>query len=1155
MTTERKNFMQDTVTRFVKEKQNGLMLFEIPTGSGKTYQARKIIGQYIKGEILQNVPTIFYVSPLIKNVDDIYSELREDFKDDLETFDTSVLRLYPNAECVVKHLRDIENKIPFSITNKQSFKELKQQVDLYNQISNKGTVRNSTTEAYLNNIRKMYEPPFRREVVREIEKDSRTKRERKKKLQSKDFSWVKELYPSCMTDDRKVIIMTMSKFIAVNDPIIDKAYRFISYSKTKGALVFLDEFDATKTVVLNQEIERCCDFKFNLVKLFQQLSSNLKNMKYPKSVLVGSKDLTDKKSPLYAYTQMIKVISETQKQYSLNYRFKLESSEEREKCFLFDDFSLHTISTSEKNKKISIRKDKKTNKILISFVPKDENGQFKHLMQHLKGAINYFIQCCAMISRDYMNDYNNKHKDEKMNIEQAVSTVLDQFNLDESFNRTLVPIIVNDMSIPMENRHRDIMKTDFYIDGFKYYDFDDDIVHNETTSITMCYFENTPEKFLLSLTNIARVVGLSATATVESILANYDLNYIKTKLGNNYHELAAYEKQRIKNKALERMGGNYAINVEQISCNYDKSETELTTLVNPFFKTQKSREKVCGILSKYIDDKEENKYYDIARFLKSMQAVKRFILDKQAKALLVMTNRNIVINDDRHVFSLNIAEDVIAEIADECGECAPKIHYLQGEDFQNQKENYLKSMSIGEKVVLFTCYNTAGSGQNLQYEYNDEVKDIDSIYVEMPTNALVHENYLNEESNLIKYIYQQEVLKKDGGVPPVKIMGNIVSAFKKWSVPHKSLYFHKEVYYTNSVNNHHVRTLIQAVGRLCRTPDKQGDVNIYVDSDIYDKIDFSFLTEKDIFLNREFEELIKQNKKSSKNNERMIKINQALDANERNLSRIGNILSENKLSWREEDIKQWQDIRDFVLRYPTAAFEDITKAKSTYNLDSLDDFYLYAQDNEKINKYYYTVEDEHCTGIYYDFGVMGQALEVSAETSRLTALMRIPKLKEQFIKCGFATEFKQNDGVLLPSIFHNIYKGTLGETVGQFMLNEWGWVLDEITDPLKFEKFDFCLKVAPNIYIDFKNWSDKANSEDYRKNLIAKSREKLTSINGKKVFIINMVADEFVMHDLGNVVTVSTIFRKKGACLYELDDTHVNALIAKIMEAVYESNN
>ncbi len=1147
--------MQDTVTRFVNEKQNGLMLFEMPTGSGKTYQARKIIGKYIKKEILQNVPTIFYVSPLIKNVDDIYSELREDFKDDLETFDASVLRLYPNAECVIKYLQDIENRIPYTIVNKQSFKELKQQVDLYNQVSNYGTIRNSTTEAYLSNIRKTYEPPFRRDLVREIEKNCKTKRERKRKLQSKEYSWVKELYPSCMTDDRKVIIMTMSKFIAVNDPIIDKAYRFISYSKTKGALIFFDEFDATKSVVLNQEIERCKDYKFNLVKLFQQLSGNLKNMKDPMSILVGSKDPTDKTSPLYAYTQMKKVIFETQEENNLDYRFKLESNEERDKCFLFDDFSLHTISTSDKNKRISIHTDNRTNHITISFVAKDETGNFNRLMQQLKGAINYFIKCCAMISRDYLNDYNDKHKDEKMNIEQAVSTVLDQFNLDENINRTLIPIIVNDMSIPVESRHRDIMKTDFYLDGFKYYDFEDDIVHNETTSITMCYFENTPEKFLLSLTNIARVVGLSATATVDSVLANYDLNYIKKKLGNNYHELTPTEKQRIKKKALERMGGDYAINVEQISCDYDKSEADLTTLVNQVFTSKKSREKVCGILSKYIDDGEENKFYDIARFLKTMQAVKCFILNEHAKALLVMTNRNIVINDDWHVFSLNVAEEVIAEIAEECGERKPEIHYLQGEDFQNQKENYLRSMSIGEKVVLFTCYNTAGSGQNLQYEYNDEVKDIDSIYIEMPTNALVHEKYLNEESNLIKYIYQQEVLKKDGGVPPIKIMGNIVSAFKQWSAPHKSLYFHKEVYYTSSVNNHHVRTLIQAVGRLCRTPDKQCDVNIYVDSDIYDKIDFSFLTEKDVFLNREFEELIKLNKKSDKNNERMVKINRALDANERDLSRINNILSENKQAWRDEDIKQWKAIRDFVLRYPTISNEDLIRAKNAYSLDSLDDFYLYAQDGEKIDKYYYTVDGENCTGIYYESKIAGKALEASADKSRLSALMRVPELKLRFIERGFAIDFDKNDGVLLPSIFQNIYKGALGEVAGRIMLEDWGWELNEIEDSLKFEKFDFCLKLAPNIYIDFKNWTNKADSENYRNQLVAKSREKLTSINGKKVFIINMVADDFVIHDLGNVITVSTIFRKQGAYLYKLDRPNIDKLVAKIKEAVDESNN
>lgn len=1142
--------MQGAVTRFVEDKKNGLMLLEMPTGSGKTYQTRKIIGQYIRGEILQDVPSIFYISPLIKNVNDIYNEIREDLKDDLELFNANVLRLYPNAECVVKYLETIENKLPFLITNKKSFKELKQQVDLYNQVSNHGEIRNSTTEAYLNNIRKTYEPPFRRDVVKELEKSCKTKRERKKKLKSKEFFWIKDLYPSCMTDERKVIIMTMSKFISVNDPIIDKAYRFISYSKTNGALVFLDEFDATKAVVLNQEIERCTDFKFNLIKLFQQLSSNLKNMKDPVSILVGSKDPIDIMSPLYAYTQMKKVILETQEEYNLDYRFKLESSEERDKCFLFDDFSLHTISTSDKNKRISINTDDKTNHIIISFVTKEESGLFNRLMQRLKGAINYFIKCCAMISRDYLNDYNDKHKDEKMNIEQAVSTIIDQFNFDENIARTLTTLIVNDMSIPMESRHKDIMKTDFYMDGFRYYDFEDDMLHNETTSIFMCYFENTPEKFMLSLTNIARVVGLSATATVDSVLANYDLHYIRKRIGHNFHELTAAEKQRIKQEALERMCGNYSINVEQIALDYDKSKTELDELVAKCFESPKSRERVYGILSRYIDENEDDKYYNIARFLKSMLAVKRFMQNTQAKALLVMTNRNIVVNGDRHVFSLEVAIEVIAEIAEECKVNTPKIHYLQGDDFQNQKENYLASMSIGEKVVLFTCYNTAGSGQNLQYEYNDEVNDIDSIYIEMPTNALIHEKYLNEEVNLIKYIYQQEVLRKEGGVAPTIIMGNIVSAFKKWSIPNKSPFFHKEIYYTGAVNNHHVRTLIQAVGRLCRTPDKRVDVNIYIDSKIYENIDFSFLLENEVFLNREFEEIIKCNRKSNKTNERMIKINQALDANERDLSRIGNILSDNRVSWREDDIKQWNDIRDFVLRYPTISYEELEKAKSYYSLDSLDDFFLYAQNGEKIDKYYYLCEGDNCTAIYFDSGT---GYEASAEKARLSALMRIPKVKQFFKDKDYAIDFKLKDGVLLPATLQNIYKGALGEVAGRFLLESWGWKLSDITDPTKFEKFDFCLEVAPDVYIDFKNWSE--NTREEQKYLIAKSKEKLSAIYGKKVFIINMVAEEFSMHDFGTVVTVSTIFKKKGVCLYELDYENINVLIATIKEAVDESRN
>ena len=47
--------MHCAVERFVKAKENGLCLIDMPTGTGKTYLTQKIIGRYIRKEILQDV--------------------------------------------------------------------------------------------------------------------------------------------------------------------------------------------------------------------------------------------------------------------------------------------------------------------------------------------------------------------------------------------------------------------------------------------------------------------------------------------------------------------------------------------------------------------------------------------------------------------------------------------------------------------------------------------------------------------------------------------------------------------------------------------------------------------------------------------------------------------------------------------------------------------------------------------------------------------------------------------------------------------------------------------------------------------------------------------------------------------------------------------
>lgn len=63
-------------------------------------------------------------------------------------------------------------------------------------------------------------------------------------------------------------------------------------------------------------------------------------------------------------------------------------------------------------------------------------------------------------------------------------------------------------------------------------------------------------------------------------------------------------------------------------------------------------------------------------------------------------------------------------------------------------------------------------------------------------------------------------------------------------------------YDSDSVNNHIVKVLIQAVGRICRTENKNDNISIYVDEQILQKICFSSALDDDIMLNPEFQMIV-----------------------------------------------------------------------------------------------------------------------------------------------------------------------------------------------------------------------------------------------------------------------------------------------------------
>jgi len=130
--------------------------------------------------------------------------------------------------------------------------------------------------------------------------------------------------------------------------------------------------------------------------------------------------------------------------------------------------------------------------------------------------------------------------------------------------------------------------------------------------------------------------------------------------------------------------------------------------------------------------------------------------------------------------------------------------------------------------------------------------------------------------------------------------------------------------------------------------------------------------------------------------------------------------------------------------------------------------------------------------------------EAGEKNSYLPYAMKYSGMREHFIKLGYATTFEKNMYMMSPVLFHNIYKGALGEVCGEFILSrERGMKLKPINDPDRFEFFDF--ELNDGIYVDFKNW--KPTYLQDRESTTERIRQKLDTIKGKRAYIINLVGN------------------------------------------------
>lgn len=602
--------MKQAIVNFCKSMDTGLFLLDMPTGFGKTYSVLDfMVDNYDAPEFKDK--KIFFVTTLKKNLPD--KELREHFarRGKADDYDKYCLRIEANADMVVQKLDELyrARKIPPTITMKQEFKDLHGSVKLLNEYRDKKRELKGNSKDIINvlcksaedAIRKQQEGAFRKVIESEL-KQFRTPKEKLKNIANNpDYHWIGELYPAVYTREKRIFFMSMDKFFLGNTTIIEPTYSFYNNDITKNAIIFIDEFDATRDRLLNQIITRGLENHIDYLGLFHRVYASLKTRDFPAELTTASKlqqayldEHKNAKNPMEIIEGFGGVFDETYDRFAMQYSFKTEEDGkgDRSRNFIFNDLQFHSVFEGE-NAFIDIDTDMKAKQNWLCFTkrrPAEKDGGVLSLLASVKGCLTYFQNGARNLSFNYKHhkDEDKRPGDDDYTFENAIESVLTEFHLSREQIRYLKPIVMGGQVKSKKDKKDSNGKMSLkYFDrsvynrGFRYYDFIDDPNHSMRSEIQLFDFQDSPERILLHLSEKAQIIGISATATLDTVIGNYDLEYLQRMLQDKFYVMPEVDKCRLQ-ESFRTFVANYdKVNIHVEPVCYSTDDTaELAEIFN-----------------------------------------------------------------------------------------------------------------------------------------------------------------------------------------------------------------------------------------------------------------------------------------------------------------------------------------------------------------------------------------------------------------------------------------------------------------------------------------------------------------------------------------------------------------------------------------------
>ena len=1108
------------------KRTSGLMLLPLTTGSGKTYQVLKYIANLLT---INREKKVFFITTQKKNLP--VEKLRSLYKGN--DFDTRVLKIQSIMDCIKENLTDdlvheITVKQP-NVANSSKFKIL---VALRKEMLRIGDLNNN------NDTYRAAERDFRNELLYTLKKDCKQNNEDifDKIKTDKSWQWIGKLYPMVYTKERQVYFLSMDKFMLPYDTLVAPVGNIIDSEWFKGAYVFIDEFDATKDTIIKRIINDKNN-TINLITLSKKITQGLKYTEFP---IAYEKNENIIKQNTNNFNQL-------GEEFYLKYVFKTSDDLKTSDSFLFHDNG-YWGQTTEKN--LIVETDINLKQNIIRYEALDNNNTthtLYKLLSKIQSKLSYFQNGVSFIAKEYANK-------KSVNIKTAVDSFLNLF-LDYPYNDYISSQVMSILRTESKDNNNpqvimDKFDLTFYKNGFRYTSLrNDEFSDAEQSDVILYAYNETPEAIMEKMAKVAKIVGISATATLKTVLGNYDIDYLKRKLLDSFYTFSEYEKNRINtflDKAIEH---------------YDRTKinVELTPILSKDYFDKiwlniVSEEDVDEIIEKLNNKYGEDDYIK-HRFFRISWAFKQFMSHSDIKSFLCFMNLH---PKEDNELSSEIIEYIFDRIIGKKGESRKMICYLNKDDYDKNLENIKERLSNGEKLFVISVYKTLGTGQNPQYKipsgvevvkvndiYESDEKDFDAIYLDKPTNIIsnLYDTSKSkwEDIDFLKFVYEMEYLCQNGDISEAQKRELINAGSKKMNgypyYKNKNIDFESMQPYKGLVT----QLLDQGCGRIGRTNNKNKNIYIFADKEIANVIDIT--AKSSIPLSPEFKCFLDELEK--------IGISKTAPCQyEKKAKNISNDTSRtisSYLSWEDKwtpnKQKEWQQMRLYSLKHPTLT-------ESEYKTFPL--CCMYVELPEEQSKYWYEQSEDYdkIDEICFDRKI---SQEVSEAECQLQILMKIPNVKDLFEQNDYATSWKPGKYMMSPSLYSRIYKGALGEVIGKEIFKKsLGIYLESLEDSSVYEFFDYKIPDKP-IYVDFKNWKEidlgSEKSERIRSEIFAKAKK----CNAKIVLIINICSK--IERQIKQPI------KRDGCLLYEIpqlyvengDNVNLYASAIKTISEIYES--